>query len=169
MAQKSGKSGSVAPKERINIVYKTHVGDAVEDVELPLRFLVMGDFTDRPDDTLLEQRKPINVDKDNFNDVLAAQEVNLKANVPNELSDEEGDELNIDLKFDNIKDFSPESVAQQVPELKKLVELRDALSILKGPLGNVPAFRKRLQAILDDPDAQQRLMDELSIALDKKK
>ncbi len=169
MANKSGKSGSVAPKERINIVYKTYVGDAEEDVELPLRFLVMGDFTDRPDDTLLEQRKPINVDKDNFNEVLAAQDINLKANVPNELSDEEGDELNIDLKFDNIKDFSPESIAQQVPELKKLVELRDALSILKGPLGNVPAFRKRLQAILDDPDAQQRLMDELSIALDKKK
>ena len=169
MAQKSGKSGSVAPKERVNIVYKTYVGDAVEDVELPLRFLVMGDFTDRPDDTLLEQRKPINVDKDNFNDVLAAQNINLKMNVPNELSEEEGDELNVDLKFDNIKDFSPESIAQQVPELKKLVELRDALSILKGPLGNVPAFRKRLQAILDDPDAQQKLMDELNIALDKKK
>lgn len=169
MANKSGKAGSVAPKERINIVYKTYVGDAEEDVELPLRFLVMGDFTDRPDDTLLEQRKPINVDKDNFNDVLAAQKINLKANVPNELSEEEGDELNVDLKFDNIKDFSPESIAQQVPELKKLVELRDALSILKGPLGNVPAFRKRLQAILDDPDAQQKLMDELSIALDKKK
>ena len=51
MAQKSGKEGSVAPRERVNIVYKTFIGDAEEEIELPFRFLVMGDFTGRPDDT----------------------------------------------------------------------------------------------------------------------
>ena len=58
------KEASVAPKERINIVYKPATGDAQEEVELPLKVVVMGDFTLRPDDTPLEERKPVNLDKD---------------------------------------------------------------------------------------------------------
>ncbi len=168
MAQKSGKEGSVAPKERVNIVYKTYVGDAEEEIELPFRMLVMGDFTGKDDETPIEERAPVNIDKDNFNDVLAAHDVGVQMNVPNKLSEEEGAELSVDLRFKNMRDFGPDAVCQQVPELKALVELRDALTVLKGPLGNVPAFRKRLQAVLDDPEAQKRLMAELSLILDEK-
>jgi type VI secretion system protein ImpB len=163
MAQKSGKEGSVAPKERVNIVYKTYVGDAEEEIELPFRFLVMGDFTGREDETPIEQRAPVNVDKDNFDEVLAAQKVSVNLSVPNKLSSQEGDELAVSMKFDKIRDFSPDAVTKQVPELKALVELRDALTVLKGPLGNVPAFRKRLEAVVNDPEAQKRLMSELQI------
>ena len=166
MAQKSGKEGSVAPKERVNIVYKTYTGDAEEEIELPFRFLVMGDFTGRDDSTPIEERQPINVDKDNFNEVLAAQDVKLNVSVPNKLSEQEGDEMAVQLAFKQMRDFSPDSISQQVPELKALVELRDALTVLKGPLGNVPAFRKRLQAVLDDPEAQKRLMAELNLILE---
>jgi type VI secretion system protein ImpB len=169
MAQKSGKEGSVAPRERVNIVYKTYIGDAEEEIELPFRFLVMGDFTGRPDDTPIEERQPINVDKDNFDNVLAAQEVSVSANVPNKLSSQEGDEMAVSLKFETMRDFTPDAVCQQVPELRSLVELRDALTVLKGPLGNVPAFRKRLEAVLDDPEAQKKLMAELNLVLDKDK
>ena len=169
MAQKSGKEGSVAPKERVNIVYKTFIGDAQEDVELPMRFLVMGDFTNRPDSTPIEEREPISVDKDNFDEVLAAQKVSLQANVSDRLSEGEDNELSVDLKFESMKDFTPDRICAQVPELRSLVELRDALTVLKGPLGNVPAFRKRLEAVLDDPEAQQRLIAELSLVLDKDK
>lgn len=168
MAQKSGKEGSVAPKERVNIVYKTYIGDAEEEIELPFRFLVMGDFTGRPDETPIEERQPINIDKDNFDGVLAAQDVSVQLNVPNQLSEQEGDELAVDLKFENMRDFTPDNVCQQVPELKALVDLRDALTVLKGPLGNVPAFRKRLEAVLDDPEAHKRLMAELNLVLDDK-
>lgn len=168
MAQKSGKEGSVAPKERVNIVYKTYTGDAEEEIELPFRFLVVGDFTGRDEETPIEARQPINVDKDNFDEVLAAQNVGTNISVPNKLSDEEGDELSVSLKFGRMRDFSPDAVCQQVPELKKLVELRDALTVLKGPLGNVPAFRKRLEAVLDDPEAQKKLMEELSLVLGDK-
>jgi len=163
MAQKSGKEGSVAPKERVNIVYKTYVGDAEEEIELPFRFLVMGDFTGRDYETPIEQRAPVNVDKDNFDEVLAAQKVSVNLSVPNKLSSQEGDELAVSMKFDKIRDFSPDAVTKQVPELKALVELRDALTVLKGPLGNVPAFRKRLEAVVNDPEAQKRLMSELQI------
>ena len=67
------KEGSVAPKERVNIVYKPATGDAQEEVELPLKMLMIGDFTQRPDPRPLEDRKPINVDKDNFSKVMAEQ------------------------------------------------------------------------------------------------
>jgi type VI secretion system protein ImpB len=168
MAQKTGKAGSVAPKERVNIVYKTYVGDAQEDVELPFRFLVLGDFTGRPDDTIIEKRPPIGVDKDNFDSVLAAHEVSVKANVPDQLSETPGHELSVDLKFRAMKDFTPDQLCQQVPELKSLVDLRDALAALRGPLGNIPAFRKRLEAVLDDPEGRKRLMEELNLVLDDK-
>ena len=63
-------AGSVAPKERINITYKPATGDAQAEVELPLKLLVVGDYTQRADDRPVEERAPINVDKDNFQDVL---------------------------------------------------------------------------------------------------
>lgn len=166
MAQKSGNDGSVAPKERVNIIYRSSTGDAQEEVELPLRFLVMGDFTGRADDTPLEQRAPINVDKDNFDEVLAAHKVNLQLSVPNKLSEEPGAELSVSLNFEKMRDFNPDNICQQVPELRSLLDLREALTALKGPMGNVPAFRRRLQAILDDPEAQKRLMAELNLVLD---
>ena len=118
------KEASVAPKERVNIVYKPATGDAQEEVELPLKMLAMGDFTLRPDETPLEDRKKINVDKDNFSDVMRGQNLDLTFNVANKLVAEEDAEMAVNLKFDTLKDFDPESVAKQVPELNKLLELR---------------------------------------------
>jgi type VI secretion system protein ImpB len=162
------KEGSVAPKERINIVYKPATGDAKEEIELPLKLLVMGDFTQRPEDEVLENRPMINVDKDNFNDVLRGQNLNLKFNVTNKLS-AEGGEMPVDLKMQALRDFEPESIARQIPELNKLLELREALTALKGPLGNVPAFRKRLQAIVSDEQARAKLLQELGMGGEEKK
>jgi type VI secretion system protein ImpB len=155
------KEGSVAPKERINIVYRPATGDAREEIELPLKMMVMGDFTMREEEAPLEERAPINVDKDNFEEVMRKQNLNLSVNVPDRLSGQPGEEMAAHLRFDTLKDFSPESIARQVPELARLMELRDALSFLKGPLGNVPAFRKHIQSILEDPDAREKLMAEL--------
>ncbi len=164
------KDGSVAPKERVNIVYKSSVGDAQEEVELPFRFMVVGDFTGKESDVPVEQRTLVGVDKEIFDKVLKEQNVSLDAYVPNELSDgPEQDELSISLKFESLKDFSPDAVCQQVPELKSLVDLRDALTMLKGPLGNIPAFRKQLQKLIDDPAAQKSILDELQLAMDGKK
>ena len=162
------KEGSVAPKERINIVYKPSTGEAKEEIELPLKLLVIGDFTQRQDDTQLESRPMINIDKDNFNDVLRGQNLNLSINVANTLAGD-GGELPVQLKIQSIRDFDPESVARQVPELNKMLELREALMALRGPLGNVPAFRKRLQDIVSDEKARTTLMTELGIGEDDKK
>lgn len=157
------KEGSVAPKERVNIVYKPATGDAKEEVELPLKVLVTGDFTLSDDDAPVENRKTINVDKDNLDDVLKAQKVKLNTVVKNTLSDEADAQMTMDLDFKSMKDFDPDAVVQKIPELKKLIDLRDALKALKGPLGNVPDFRKKIQDLVQDEGTRARLLKELGI------
>jgi type VI secretion system protein ImpB len=160
------KEGSVAPKERVNIVYRPAVGDAQEEVELPLKILVVGDFIQRRDERAVEDRAAINIDKDNFDDVLNAQQLKLNLTVPNKLSADPDEEMSVDLGFESMKDFGPETLARKVPELKKLLELRKALSSLKGPLSNVPEFRKKIQGLVDDDAAREQLLKELGV--DKK-
>lgn len=157
------KEGSVAPKERINIVYKPATGDAKEEIELPLKLLLLGDYTMRADDRPLDERKPVNIDKDNFNEVMRKHELKLDLNTANRLSSEENEELAVSLKFSDLKDFSPEGVVRQVPELNKLLELREALTALKGPLGNIPAFRKMIESALADDENRGQLLKELGI------
>lgn len=157
----AGKEGSVAPRERVNIVYKPATGGAQEEKELPLKLLVMGDFTGRADDRALEDRKPVNIDKDNFNDVMKSMKLAASFQAADKLSGKEGGELAVNLKFASLKDMEPEAVARQVPELQKLIELRDALTALKGPLGNVPEFRKKIESLVKDPAAREKLMKEL--------
>jgi type VI secretion system protein ImpB len=158
-----GKEGSVAPQERVNITYKPSTGDASSEVELPLKMLFLGDYTGRPDGRPLEERKPINIDKDNFDRVLAEQNLGVTLSVPDRLSGDAGANLSVNLKFKKLADFGPEAIAEQVPELRKLMELRNALTALKGPLGNVPAFRKKIQALLEDKEARARLLEELGL------
>ncbi len=160
-----GKDATVAPKERVNILYKTELGGAQEEVELPLNILVMGEYNPvvPEDEKSLEDRKTVGIDKDNFNDVLEKQNLGLTASVPDKLSGQKDASLTVDIKFKNLNDFGPEAVVNQVPELKKLLELRKALTALKSPLGNVPAFRKKLQSLLGDEANRAKLMVELGI------
>jgi type VI secretion system protein ImpB len=157
------KEASVAPKERINIVYRPATGDVKEDVELPLKILVMGDFTGRPDDRALEKRDPINIDKDNFNEVLKAHGLGLNFTVPNRLSGKPDEETTVKLQVKSIKDFDPESIVNQVPELKRLLELREAMRSLRGPLANVPEFRKKVQELVKDETTRKQLLKEMGI------
>ncbi|MFW5836834.1 MAG: type VI secretion system contractile sheath small subunit [Desulfovibrionaceae bacterium] len=158
-----GKEGSVAPKERVNIVYKPATGDAQEEIELPLKLLVVGDFTQSEDDRMIEDRDPVNIDKDNFNDVLKAQNLELNLNVADKISGAQDEEMGVNLKFDSLKDFDPDAIVQKVPELAKLMELREAMKALKGPLANVPDFRKKVQSLVTDEGARERLLKELGI------
>lgn len=158
------KEGSVAPKERINITFKPSVGGAQEEVELPLKLLVLGDFTGREDLRKLEDRKPIGIDKNTLDDVLAKQALGLTLSVPNRLQESaEVEELAIQVRINSMKDFNPASLVEQIPELKKLMALRDALMALKGPLGNTPSFRRAIEQALADDDSRARVLAELGL------
>ena len=153
---------SVAPKERVNIVYKSNTGDQSEEVELPLKLLVLGDFTGKPNDETVEDRSPVNINKDNFNDVMSGMNLSLDMNVGDTLS-EDNEEMSVHLNINSIKDLSPDHIASQVPELSGMLDMRKALLALKGPLGNVPAFRKTIQKILNEDESRAQMMKELGL------
>ncbi|CAM2067565.1 type VI secretion system contractile sheath small subunit [Sulfidibacter corallicola] len=159
------------PPSRVNIKYVKYVGDAKEEVELPLKLLLLGDYTMREDDTPLEERKKISVNKNNFASVMKEQKLGLNINVANKLSGEEGDEMKVDLKFDSIDDFNPENIAQQMPETRMLLEVRKLLMDLKGRVVNNSEFRKELNRIVGDPskiDALRSQLDQLAPLLQPK-
>ncbi|GLR75218.1 type VI secretion system contractile sheath small subunit [Aliivibrio sifiae] len=162
------KDGSVAPKERVNVTFKPATSDSAEELELPLKMMVLGDFTLQDDERQLEDRKPFSVDKSNFNDVIEKQNLNISFGVKNQLQGGEGPEkIAVDLSFKRINDFDPASIVEQVPELKGLMDLREALVSLKGPLGNAPSFRKAIEDALVDESAREKLLNELGLAKEK--
>src|SRR3990167_8025647 len=136
------KEGSVAPKERINVTFKPATGGAQEEIELPLKLMVLGDFTQRADDRKIEDRKPISIDKNSFDEVLAKQELNLTFAVPNRLQDDaEGDDMAVQLRINSMKDFNPANLVDQVGRVEVLHRVDAQLH------GHVVAFSVVLQAI----------------------
>lgn len=162
------KTGSVAPKERINIKYTPATGNQQEEVELPLKLLVTGDFKGALEETSLDERETVSVDKHNFDAVMKQSALKIDMAVPNRLDDNAGNQdIGVSLKIESMADFSPDNIAKQVPQLNKLLELREALLALKGPMGNIPAFRNKLQDLISDQSAREALEKELAIILEK--
>ena len=139
------------PKSRVNIDYVNTTGGAQEKRELPQRVLAVGDYTMKePDpDDLLSERKKIQINKRNFNDVMRNQNLNLNFTVPNKLSSEEGEEMTVDLKFDSMNSFRPEAVAAQVDELSTILKVRDLLLSLKSHVVSRRTFRRELERIVN--------------------
>ena len=148
------KEGSIAPEERINIIYKS-VKEGEVQGELPLNILVLGDFKGRKDETLLEDRELMQISsKEDFRRELGAQQIGIKLSVPDRLTGDPDSQLNVDLKFKSMADFGPEGLLKQIPALMELKRMRDALSGLKGPLENQPSFRRLLNDLVSDMSAQ---------------
>lgn len=154
---------TVAPKERINIKYVPATGGQQAEIELPLTMMVVGNMKGRTEDTPIEERQTVSIDKNNFSSVMKESGLELKFSVPNRLEADSQDELPVSIQIQSLEDFTPDRVAQQVPELRKLLELREALVALKGPLGNIPAFRNRLQDLLSSAEAREQLLKELEV------
>ena len=123
---------------------------------------ILGEYNPNQEKIPVEDKKAIRIDKNNFNDVLKAQNLSVNFNVDNKLVEEDNSSLNINLKINSIKDFSPENIVENIPELKVLMQLRQSLMALKGPLGNVPAFRKAIEEAISNKEERDQLMSELS-------
>ncbi|EPE2231615.1 type VI secretion system contractile sheath small subunit [Cronobacter turicensis] len=157
----SGSFQEEIPKARINLKLNLHTGGAQKKVELPLKLLVTGDFSNGQETNPLSERKKTDVNKNNFDSVLSefAPVVNLA--VENTLADN-GCEENVRLTFRQMKDFEPEQVARQIPQLKAMLAMRNLLRDLKSNLLDNATFRKELETILKDPALSDGLRAELA-------
>lgn len=145
---------------RVQLTYDVEVGDAVEQKELPFVMGVMGDFTGQqdPDKPLpkLKDRKFVNVDLDNFDEVLAGMAPRATFRVKNKLS-EDGGEFAVNLEFKKMDDFRPESVVEQVEPLRKLLEARTKLSDLRNKLAGNDKLEDVLGEVLSNTEKLKQL------------
>ncbi|HCL6627757.1 TPA: type VI secretion system contractile sheath small subunit [Citrobacter amalonaticus] len=163
-SKKNDGSGSIAPKERVNIKFQPKTGTQTAEVELPLNLLVTGNLTGSTDGTSLDERQPVAINRNNFNAVLDEAGIGRDFVVPSVLSEMPEARMSVNLKVKSLADLSPDNIAAQVPEMRKMMELREALVALRGPMGNIPAFRAQLQALLDDEKSREQLIAELGLA-----
>ncbi|MDN6874959.1 type VI secretion system contractile sheath small subunit [Pseudomonas citronellolis] len=149
------------PKARVNIKLDLHTGGAQKKVELPLKLMVMGDYSNGREQCALSERTKVDINKNNFNSVLAEFHPSVKLAVPNTLADD-GSDASVELTFRNMKDFEPERVARQMPELRAMLAMRNLLRDLKSNLLDNATFRRELERILKDDALSDELRSELA-------
>jgi type VI secretion system protein ImpB len=149
---------------RVHITYDVELGGAIEQKELPFVLGVLGDFSGKPDQPLarVKDRKFIEVDRDNFNQVLAAMKPRVALRVDNRLVND-GSKVNVELRFNRIEDFEPDNLVQQIEPLRKLVEARQKLGDLMSKMDGNDKLEELLQDIIQNTDTQQQLSRELGI------
>jgi type VI secretion system protein ImpB len=145
-------------KPRVHITYDVEVGGAIEQKELPFVVGVLADLSGNPREELprVKERKFVEIDRDNFNQVLAGSKPRLTFKVPNRLADD-GSQLGVELEFRHMDDFGPEAVAQQVEPVRKLVEARQRLNELAVKLTASDKLEELLQGVIHNTDALKEL------------
>jgi len=147
------------PPSRVDLTLDVATGDASEEVEIPLRLLVMSDLTGKKEDATIDEREIVNITDSNFEEVMESYDLGLEYTVPDKLTGE--GQLTVDLEFDTLDSFEPEAVAQQVPELSRLLAARNLLKDLRNRLISMGEFREKLEDIISDEETRQELLDEL--------
>jgi type VI secretion system protein ImpB len=143
---------------RVQLTYDVEKGDAIEQKELPFVMGVVADLSGMPAEPLpkLKDRKFVNIDVDNFDDVMSAVAPRAVYRVPNRLSDQ-GGEFGVELRFESIEDFRPEAVVEQVDPLRKLLEARTKLADLRNKLAGNEKLEDILSEVLANTEDLHRL------------
>jgi type VI secretion system protein ImpB len=166
------KVGRVRPP-RVQIQYELYIGDAMQLKELPFVVGVMGDFTGKPDAESplppLGKRKFVNIDRDNFNNVLASSKPRVAFRVDDKISGKADSQLAVELKFNSIEDFEPERVVRQVEPMRKLLETREKLTTLLAKMDGNDNLTEKLDDILKNTDLRQKLADQRGLSGDAEK
>jgi type VI secretion system protein ImpB len=151
-------------KPRVHITYNVETEGAEIERELPFVVGVLGDFSGDPTTPLrpMADRKFTQIDRDNFNDVMARMSPGLNLKVDNKLADD-GSEMAVQLKFNSIEDFEPGRVVEQVPALKALLETRNKLRDLMSKADRSEDLELLLEKILKNDDDMQKISSELGI------
>ncbi|MEO6798781.1 MAG: type VI secretion system contractile sheath small subunit [Rhodanobacter sp.] len=150
---------------RVQLTYDVEVGDAIEKKELPFVAGVVGDFSGQPAEPLakMKERKFVNLDKDNFDDVLKGMKPRVQMQVDNKLKGD-GSRVGVELNFKSLEDFTPEAVANQVEPLRKLLEARQKLADLRNKMAGNDKFEELLNEVLQNTDQITRLTKEVGSA-----
>ncbi len=155
---------------RVQLTYDVEIGDAIEQKELPFVMGVMGDFTGQPnpDQPLpkVKDRKFVNVDLDNFDEVMAGMAPRASYRVRNRISPE-GGEFAVNLAFNKMDDFRPEAVVEQVEPLRRLLEARTRLSDLRAKMASNEKLEDLLVDALASTDKLTQLNAEVAPQADK--
>ncbi|MPS27868.1 type VI secretion system contractile sheath small subunit [Pigmentiphaga sp.] len=148
---------------RVQLTYDVEIGDAIEKKELPFVAGVLGDFSGKPEEPLprLKDRKFVNVDKDNFDDVLKGMKPRLQYQVDNKLSDD-GSRIGVTLDFKSLADFEPERLVRQIDPLRKLLEARQKLADLRNKMAGNDKFEELLSEVLQNTDKIAQLSREVA-------
>jgi type VI secretion system protein ImpB len=152
------------PKSRLTLRYRTEVNGVPEDVNLPMRMLVMGDFSggtssDRKVD--LEERKLRTLDGKNTNGIMKDMKMALSFSVPNKIDPQNAEELEINLAVDSLKAFSPDEIAKRIPKLKGLMLLKKLLVEVESNVANAKDFRKLLGDLYGNEEQYKKLLEQL--------
>ena len=152
-------------KPRVQITYDVEVNGAMQLKELPFVVGVMGDFSGNPDEPLpaMKERKFVEIDRDNFDSVLAGMAPRLAYRVDDKISGEEGGQMAVELRFNSMDDFSPENVVKQVEPLNKLLDTRERLKSLMAKMDGNDKLEGLLEDVLKNSDAQTQLGQNLGI------
>lgn len=163
------KVGRVRPP-RVHITYDVEIGDAIEKRELPFVVGVLADLSGMPEKALppISKRKFVEIDRDNFNDVMKKIEPRIAFKVDNRLN-EDDTKLNVELRFQNLDDFQPAKVAEQIAPLRKLLEVRNSLANLRSSLIGNEKLETLLQEIVHDQEKLERAGAEAGIHVDSEK
>jgi type VI secretion system protein ImpB len=150
---------------RVHITYDVETGGAIEMKEIPFVMGVLADLSGKPDEPLprLRDRKLVEIDRDNFHEVLKGMKPRLAFRVDNKLTNDDT-RLAIELRFQHLDDFSPERVAQQIEPLKKLIEVRRQLSSLLAKTDGNDQLSARLQEIISSTELLQQVGKEAGLA-----
>ena len=148
---------------RVQITYDVEIGGAIQMKELPFVVGIMSDLSGKPEEPLprVKDRKFVEIDRDNFNDVLASINPRLAFRVDNKLTPDAEDALNVELHFKHMDDFDPVNVLKQVAPLRKLFEARQRLTDLMTKLDGNDALDALLQEIASDAGSLQELKDQI--------
>jgi type VI secretion system protein ImpB len=149
---------------RVHITYDVEIGGAIENKELPFVLGALGDYSGMPEEQLprVRDRKFVEIDRDNFDQVLAAMKPRLAYRVDNKLTSD-GGKMGVEINFKSLDDFHPDSVVQQVEPLRKLVEARKKLSDLLSKMDGNDKLEQILNDIVTNTGAQQQLSAALGL------
>lgn len=152
------------PRSRITLTYRTTINGEAETIDLPLRLMVLGDFSlgsseDRQKD--LEERAPRSINGRNLDSVMKDMKMNLRLTVPNRINPGKEESIEVDLPITKLQSFSPEEVARHVPKVRALLLLKTLMNEIQSNIDNRKELRKLIQEMFATPETYRAVQAQL--------